>query len=65
VALTLKEQTRYRAIIRQLERLRAKGFTRNDHPDFDILIAELDVLADRMTNLPRAWCQPAKHEVTL
>jgi hypothetical protein len=58
MALTQKERAGYRAIIRELERLRANGFTRAGHPDFDILDAELNRLADKMTNLPRAWVLP-------
>jgi hypothetical protein len=37
MTLTQKERARYRAIIRELERLRANGPTRAGHPDFDTL----------------------------
>ena len=47
--LTLKEQARYRAICRQLERMRRNGWTPETHGDFEILEAELAKLGEKLT----------------
>lgn len=49
MSLTKKEQARYRAIVRQLSRMSAKGWERATHPDYEPLEKELAVLADKMT----------------
>lgn len=46
--MTRKEQARYRAIIRQIAGMRARGWDRHTHGDFDILEAELNVLGAKL-----------------
>jgi hypothetical protein len=53
MALTKKEQARYRAIMRHLARLQRNGWSKNDHPDFEILVAEAAALAIKMTQAAR------------
>lgn len=49
MALTKKEQARYRAIIRQLSDLSKNGWSQATHPDYEPLEKELRALADKMT----------------
>jgi hypothetical protein len=48
-SVTKKEQARYRAIMRELARLREAGWDRTTHPDFEPLDKELAVLAEKIT----------------
>ena len=54
--LTQKEQARYRAIMRQIAGMKKRGWTPEDHPDFEILQDELNALATKMTT------KPVKHQ---
>lgn len=46
--LTKKEEARYRAIVRQIARMREQGWTPDTHPDFEPLEAELAALGTKM-----------------
>lgn len=48
MALTKKEQARYRAIVRELSRLSRKGWSRATHVDYEPLEKELNALATKM-----------------
>ncbi len=48
MALTKKEQARYRAIVRQLSDLSRRGWSQATHADYAPLEAELRALADKM-----------------
>lgn len=51
---TQRDAARFRAITSQLARMRAAGWDRNTHPDFDILEPELAALGEKMTVSPDA-----------
>ena len=48
MALTKRERARYRAIIRELSRLSARGWDRATYPDYAPLEAELQVLVGKL-----------------
>lgn len=47
--MTKREQARYRAIVRQLDRMRRRGWEPNTHPDFEPLETELLILVNKLT----------------
>lgn len=51
---TKKDFVRYASITRQLAKLRARGWTKETHPDIEILEAELETLGNKIINSQKA-----------
>jgi hypothetical protein len=54
MALTSTERACYRALIRELSRMRGRGWQHDTFRDWQPLEAELRALSDKMKNIPSA-----------